>query len=333
MKDVLLLLSLLWGIIPSTSLMASDKIFIKNEGLYPEGISYDSREKLFYVSSVARGEIWRVNQNGESELFIKNNGYPSTIGLRVDADHNRLIVCISDPGVGQNSKANSTGKLAGVAIYDLTSKEEIAYYNLAKLDNGHRHFANDVTTDNKGNIYVTDSYSPIIYKIDAYGKAGVLTHYQKWEVAEGKFGLNGIIYHPDGFLIASHYDSGKLFKIDANSPANIKEVVLKNSSQKWKISGLDGLLLRNKKTLLAVNVDPSGRENGNVVYRLSSNDSWNSFQIDAVMPTGNTYPTTLTNADDGLFVLHSYLLELFTGNKSPVKTFKIEKISFTSLGN
>ncbi|MFV2058953.1 MAG: hypothetical protein ACC707_21040 [Thiohalomonadales bacterium] len=331
MKNGLFLLSFLVASILSTSLLAGDKILIKNESLYPEGISYDVHNKLFYVSSVARGEIWRVNQAGESELFIKNDLFPSTIGLQVDAKRNRLIVGIADPGVGGNSTAKTVGKLAGVAIYDLTSKEKLAYYNLAPLGSHSRHFANDIAIDEKGNIYVTDSFSPVIYKIDEYGRAGIFVSYPKWDVAEGKFGLNGIVYHPDGMLIVSHYDSGKLYKIDVKNPTNIKEIVPNEFSQKWKITGLDGLLLRNDKTLIAVNVDPSGRENGNAVYRLLSNDGWGSFEISGVMPTSNTYPTTLTIADDSLFVLHSNLLELFTGNKVPVKTFEIEKVSFSTL--
>ncbi len=331
MKNVLLLLSLMVGSTLSTSPFASDKILIKNESLYPEGISYDANSKLFYVSSVARGEIWRVKQNGESELFIKNNSFPSTLGLQVDARRNRLIVCIADPGAGINSKANTIGKLAGIAIYDLTSKKELAHHNLTSLDDYSRNLANDITTDEIGNIYVTDSFAPVIYKIDVHGKADVFANYPKLDVTEGKFGLNGIVYHPDGFLMVSHYDSGKLYKIDINNPTNIKELVFNKFSEKWKITGLDGLLLLNNKTLIAVNVDPSGRENGNVVYRLLSNDGWESFGISGVMPTSNTYPTTLTNIGDSLFVLHSNLLELFTGNKSPIKTFEIEKISFSTL--
>jgi len=333
MKNVLLLLGLLATSTLSTTSFASDNIVIENEGLYPEGISYDLDRKDFYVSSVARGEVWRVNHKGQIDLFAKNNEFPSTIGIQVDADRNRLIVCVADPGVGENSEAKSIGRLAGVAIYDLTSKKELAYYNLVPPNSNGHHFANDIATDSEGNIYITDSFSPIIYKIDYQGKVNIFSSHTRWQVSEGEFGLNGIVFHPNGFLIASHYASGKLYKIDISDPEDIKEIVLNGPSKEWLISGLDGLLLSSNKSLIAVNVDPSGREKGNVVYRLISNDDWNSFEISAVMPTGNSYPTTLTNTQNGLFVLHSNLLELFSGNKSPKKTFDIERVSFTSLEN
>ncbi len=333
MKKRYLLLSLAIGISLSMSLYASENIVINHAGLYPEGISFDAQEKIFYVSSVAKGEIWKVNQKGETALFAKNKKFPSVIGLLVDEKRNRLIACIADPGVGINSTASSKGRLAGVVIYDLSSKRELAYYNLSAVGGNKHHFANDVAIDDDGNIYVTDSFSPVIYKIDPIGKIEIFAQYAKWNVAAGKFGLNGIVYHPDGFLIVAHYDSGKLYKIELNNPLSIKEVVPSNPSKKWKISGFDGLLLLDNKTLIAVNVDPSGRENGNAVYRLLSNDNWDSFKLNAVMPTRNTYPTTLTKNNDGIFVLHSKLLELFMNKQPASKTFEIEKVLFSVLEN
>jgi len=330
-KTSCLFLSLATSLILSTSLFASDNIIINNAGLYPEGISFDSQEEIFYVSSVAKGEVWKVNQKGESELFVRNKKFPSVIGLRVDEDRNRLIICVADPGVGVNSTASSKGRLAGVGIYDIKSGKELSYIILPASGSVGRHFANDVTYDKQGNIYVTDSFSPIIYKIGDDGEVEVFASDPKWNAAEGKFGLNGIVYHPDGFLIVSHYDNGKLYKVDISKPSMVREIALNNPTDKWKISGLDGLLLLNNTILTAVNVDPSGRKNANVVYRLSSNDSWNSFDINGVMPTSNTYPTTLTKNRDSVFVLHSKLLELFTGKEPPSKTFEIEKVIFSTL--
>ena len=306
-------------------------VVIHNEGLYPEGVSYDEQEDFFYISSVARGEVWRVNQKGESELFFRNDDFASTVGIQVDKKGNRLLVCVADPGVGENSKDKSRGKLAGLAIYDLKSKRQLAYYDLPPSTSQSSHFANDVTTDEKGNIYVSDSFSPVIYKIDIQGKVTTFANSRLWDVPSGKFGLNGIVYHSGGYLIVSHYDSGKLYKVDTSHPQNINEIDLIQQNDKWRITGLDGLLLLNNETLVAVNNDPSGSLYGNAVYRLSSNDNWSSASVDAAMPTSNTYPTTLTSTGKDVYVLHAKLLELFTGNKFPEKTFEIEKVLFSNL--
>ena len=331
MKKLYLVTCLLTALSLSAPVLSGSKILINNEGLYPEGISYDAQGKRFYVSSVARGEVWKVNQAGEAELFAKDDAFASTIGLKVDEKHNRLLVCVSDPGVGQSSKEATRGKLAGLAVYDLTSKEKIAYYDLAPVDDNKGHFANDVTVDDEGNIYVTDSFSPAIYKIDSTGSIRTLVTNPKWEVAQGKFGLNGIVYHPDRFLIVAHYATGKLYKVDLDNPNEFEEIHMAQTSIKWKATGLDGLLLLDNATLVAVNNDSSGRENGNFVMRLTSKDGWNNASVDRVMATSNTFPTTLTKIDTDIFVMHAKLATLFTGKEAPEKTFAIEQVLFSDV--
>lgn len=329
MKNLYFAACLISSLLLTAPAFSENKILINNEGLYPEGVSYATQGNRFFVSSVARGEIWEVNKKGESELFAKNDHFPSTIGLEVDEKRNRLLVCVSDPGVGKSSKDATRGKLAGLAVYDLTSKKEIAYYDLVPANDNKGHFANDVTVDDEGSIYVTDSFSPVIYKIDPTGITSILVSNPEWEVAQGKFGLNGIVYHPDGFLIVAHYATGKLYKINLDNPGYFTEIQVVQTSKKWKSSGLDGLLLLNNATLVAVNNDSSGRENGNFVWRLTSNDGWNNARMNSVMATNDTFPTTLTTVDDQVFVIHAKLATLFKGDETPEKTFEIEQVQFS----
>ncbi len=327
MKKSHIILSFVLGVSLSLPLAAKQGITINNDSLYPEGVSYDAQNNLFYVSSVSRGEVWRINSSGKGELFVKNNKFASTIGLQVDNKRNRLLVCIADPGVGKNSNEKSKGKTAGLAIYDLTSKKQLAYYDLSTSSTEGGFFANDVTIDKHGNSYITDSFSPNIYKVSISGKVSIFAKDPRWSVKKGKFGLNGIVFHPDGFLIVSHYDSGKLFKVDINESTNVEEIKISQNGI-WKVTGLDGLLLTKSDMLIAVNNDPTGRKNGNVVYKFQANKNWNKLDIVGAMPTSNTYPTTLTSNKNDIFVLHSKLLELFTGNKKPKKSFEIEKVYF-----
>ncbi|CAH8382855.1 unnamed protein product [Eruca vesicaria subsp. sativa] len=59
----------------------------------------------------------------------------------------------------------------------------------------------------KGNAYVTDAKGNKILKIDVNGE--IVSTIESPLVA-----LNGIVYHPDGFLIVIHTFSGLLYKID-----------------------------------------------------------------------------------------------------------------------
>jgi hypothetical protein len=77
------------------------------------------------------------------------------VGLLADDAHNTLWVTNSDPGAGDRSDAATQGRLAGVAAYDEITGIRRAYYDLGSLSPG-SHFANDVTIDDGGNVYVTE---------------------------------------------------------------------------------------------------------------------------------------------------------------------------------
>lgn len=328
MKNTTRLLNLATGFVLSSAVIASDVIVIENEGLYPEGISYDEQENLFYVSSVGRGEIWRVDQQGKAELFVGHSDFASTIGLQVDSKNHRLLVCVADPGLSEQSQSENVGKIAGLAVFDLPSGKQLAYHDLGAVAGAGGHFANDVTVDGQGNIYVTDSFSPVIYRIADNGSIDVIAQYPQLQVSPGQFGLNGIVHHSDGFLIVAHHASGKLYRIDIDNPVRATEISRSGTSEEWQITGLDGLLLVDNTTLAAVNNDSTGRHHGNVVYQLVSDDGWLSYRVAAAMPTTNTFPTTLTRVGGDLFVLHSQLPVLFSGKSSPAKAFDIEKVLF-----
>ena len=324
MKKIFLRTSIVCILAFSSILFASKNIIVKNNNLYPEGISYNAKDKNFIVSSVGKGEIWSVAINGDKTLFAKDKRIISAIGLLVDAKNNRLLVCVGDPGVGNKSSDKTRGKLAALAVFDLSTKKEIAYYDLASLDKEHGHLANDVTIDNKGNIYVTDSFSPSIYKIDTHGKATIWVNANEWRVKPGQFGLNGIVCHPSGFIIVAHYQTKSLYKIDINHPKNIQTIKIANNI----LNAIDGMLLLNSTTLLVVSNNISGAKEGNGVYKLTSTDNFKTLNLTADMKTDTTFPTTLTRIDDNVYLMHSQLLELFSGNKHPVENFEIQKVSF-----
>ena len=89
------------------------------------------------------------------------------------------------------------GKLAAVATYDATTGAPRAYYDLSSLDPG-AHLANDLVLDARGNAYVTDSFAPVIYRIDTKGHASIFARDARFKTGEG-FNLNGIAMHRGGY--------------------------------------------------------------------------------------------------------------------------------------
>jgi hypothetical protein len=241
--------------------------------------------------------------------------------MEIDAEKNRLIVCNTDLGFSIKSSNSTIAQLAKVEVYDLTTKNKIKTYNLSKLYQG-GHFVNDLTLDKNGNIYVTDSFSPVIYKITSNGESSIFAQDDRFAIEQGQFGLNGIVAKDD-YLIVAKSQGAKLFKIALGNGEDIQEIQIDKN-----LNSIDGLLFNNKNELLVVSNNFIGEDFDEAVYKLTSSDKWitasviNTFKIE-----GNVYPTTLTNVDNSVYVNYSYLPKLITQQPN-VEVFKIEKVVF-----
>lgn len=323
----ILLLIIIFSSFSTTNLFSQlpDKILIKNPGLYPEGLAYDSKTESFYTTSVAQGKIIKVKKNGTVTVFADDKDLISTIGLKIDSKRNRLIVCNSDPGASIKSNDATKGKLASVVFYNLKTGKREKYIDLAKIAPKGGHMANDITIDNSGNLYITDSFSPIIYKVTSKGKASIFINDERLATPVGAFGLNGLVYHPDGFLIVAIYDGGKLFKIPLNNPSHLTKIELGNKP----FPTIDGVLLLDNNTIALAcnNLTTANFVSG--VYKVSTNNNWLSAHTTGVFKTGKTFPTTLTKAVNDVFVVYAKLQMLFGGNNPMAQEFEIMKVKFS----
>lgn len=300
-----------------------DQISIAEESLYPEGIAFDSEENVFYVSSVAKGKISKVSLDGSIETFADSPDLVSTLGLEIDQANNRLLVCVTDPGFNQSRSDSTTlAQLAAIAIYDLTTGNRIDFI---QLTTGAPHLANDLILDNAGNIYVSDSFSPTIYKVDGNGNVSVLITNDVFLPQPMSFGLNGLTYHNDDFLIVSKYDEGKLFKIPLSNPENFNEISISNGS----VPAIDGILLTDDNTMAVAsnNLGPAPHEN--TVYQLKTTDNWSTASIEQSIETGSSsFPTTFTKVNDELYIQYARLQALVAGNNPAATDFPIVKVNF-----
>ena len=289
-------------------------------GLYPEGTQYDDANGRFLVSSQTAGRIGQVKDDGSYAQFADDPQLVSTIGLNLDVPRNRLLVAVSDPGYNAaRTSAATLRKLAAVAIFNAAGVKT-SFVNLGILRPAYAaHFANDLAVDNVGNVYVTDSYAPIIYKIDTQGVASVLLENSALAAPAGTFGLNGIVYHPDGYLLVAKSDEGALIKVPLSSPASFSKV----TATGLNLSGDDGLQLLDNTTLLAA-CNAQGQ-----VYRLTSADGFGSVTRTGSFATGAVYPTTLArrNGTDS-YVLYSYLNALQAMQVPAVAQFSVTKVTF-----
>jgi sugar lactone lactonase YvrE len=272
------------------------KITVPQRGLSPEGIQYDTANQRFIVSSRTQGRIGTVRDDSTYTQLADDTRLVSTIGLNLDATRQRLLAAVSDAGANTTrTSATTLRKLAALAIFNPSSGALLRYVDLGALRPTQAHFANDIAVDAVGNIYITDSLSPIIYKVDTNGTPTVFLGNAQLSGGTG-FGLNGIVYHPDGYLLVAKSNDGTLFKVPLANPTGFTPVASTQS-----LVGADGLLLLNSTTLLVV----AGSQS--TVFRMATSDGWATTRPSGSFATGAVSPTTITSRNGNeAFVLYPY---------------------------
>jgi DNA-binding beta-propeller fold protein YncE len=188
MKNIIRL-SMIIAMATHTVMAQSKKIEFEAPLVYPEGVAFNAKTNTYYVSSLTTGTIGTVDANGKYTVFHQDSTLKSSFGMKIDPKRNRLWVCTADPNYSKFKHPSTFKKASKIIALDLASGKRLATIDLEPLYKGN-HFANDLTLDDKGNVYVTDSFSPVIYKIDLKDKATVFAESDLFTTKD--IGLNGI---------------------------------------------------------------------------------------------------------------------------------------------
>src|SRR6476660_8697782 len=124
--------------------------------VFPEGIAYDERTQLVFVSSTTDGTVFQGSASDEtltSFLPPGADGRTTAIGLEVD-NNGHLFVAGGGTGF--------------VWVYDALSGDLIAALQTGSSPT----FINDIAVDKDGVAYITDSMSPVIYRAVPNGSGG-----------------------------------------------------------------------------------------------------------------------------------------------------------------
>jgi sugar lactone lactonase YvrE len=281
------------------------EILIHDAGLHPEGVEWDGVRGRFLVSSATRGSVTAVHDDGSLHPFAEADGVTSSLGLHIDAARDRLLVAGADFTAIGDPQLRGEAKLA---IHDLGTGRRRHLVDLAALRPHGRHLANDVSVDPAGNAYVTDSLSPVIYRVTPDGDASVFVEDERLAV-EG-VGLNGIEYLPSGHLLVSLAGARTLYRIPLDAPGRLAEVRL---SEPVAADGL--LLLPDGAVVTPAPFHPA-------VLELRSDDGWASARVTRRHATTAEATTTTAALRDGaVYALNARFAEM--GGPRPVATFEI----------
>lgn len=263
---------------------------------FPEGIAYDAQKGVLYTGSATNGTIYAINAaDGTVRKFSEGgaSGRRAALGLKVDPQ-GRLWV--AGGAEGTVSVLSPDGMVLKVLEMP---KSPLPYLN-------------DLTVAPDGNVYVTDSRRPVLYRVDRNMNLTAWLDLTRTPIRYGPgINLNGITATPDGrFLLAIQLNTGDLWRIDLRTKA-VQKVMggLQNG---------DGLLL-DGHTLYV------GRNRNGVISKVALSADYSSGSLVSEEPlAGLRYPTTLALIGGDLVVAQSQLDRLQSG-LSPEVPFRLTR--------
>ena len=281
-----------------------DQYVIPGTTVFPEGIAYEQRTQTVFVSSTTNGTVFRGDAGDETLtqfLAPGGDGRTTAIGLEVDDDGHLFV---------------AGGGTGFVFVYDASSGALIA-----KLSGGSSPtFINDIAVDASGVAYITDSMSPVIYRVAPNGAGGYTI--ERWLplagtpiVYQAGFNLNGIVVSPNNrYLYTVQSNTGKLFRIEIAT----KEIVqlktggtlFPNGDGLW-MHGSSLYVLQNQQELITELHVQQNRAEARVVSQTTDP----SFM----------YPTSLVGARGRLLVVNSQFDNRAPG-RTPVLPFTVSVV-------
>ena len=301
------MLAVLIGLVPAASVGAASRpssYTLPGNAVFPEGVAYQPTTGNFFISSTTDGSVLRGNvMEPTAAPFIAGGGIQfSAIGVKVD-DGGSLIV--------------AGGVTGEVRVYDAATGSPIRTFTT-----GAGGFLNDIAVAKNGDLFVTDSFRPVLWRIpSAEIQPGAPAAAEVWldltgkiPYVAGQFNVNGIVATENGKrLVVSQSFTSELFRIDVATKA-VTKVDLGGEAVAGDGLALVGRILYAGEPFLhqIAKVSLSGDLSAGTVLSRTTDPSFLT-------------PTTLAVAAGRLLVVNSQFERLFAG-LPPILPFTISSI-------
>ena len=165
------------------------KVSLSEKDLHPEGVIYLDKHKLWLASSIRLKKIVAFDNKGICSDWFIDTPY-SVFSLRTDASQRYLWVTCSAMPEMKNFTEAVDGRNEILKI-DIKTRRLVKRY----IADG-KHVFGDIAIAKNGDVYISDSVEPIIYKIqkDKAPHEKIVV----WKDLKGKaFNLQGLTFNPD----------------------------------------------------------------------------------------------------------------------------------------
>lgn len=274
----------------NTPIITSDTAFvIQDRQLHAEGIAYDSKTNAFFLGSIHKRKIIKVDADRTMKDFSPNSiqGMASIFGLKVD-NNKRLLWACSSPVPETNSYNPSMRST--LFKFNIDNHTLLETYEPDSTIKGA--IFGDLILSPTGSVFVSDSKNNIIFKLNEASKR-LETYFTSPEFRN----IQGLTFSDDGqFLYVADYLEGIfVLPIETKILTKLRELPLTS------MKGIDGLLFY-KNSLIAI-------QNGVFplrVVRYQLNEQGTAIQdahpIDSHHPAFNE-PTLGTIVGDKLYYI------------------------------
>ncbi len=255
-------------------------------GNNPEGVAWDSRSESFFVGTVATGTIYRATLHDTTlrPFITPSPAAPADAAVGMKVSGGKLYV--------------AGGPTGSIYVYEIRTGAL-----LARFETGAGGFLNDLVVTRKGDVYVTDSFRPILWHLTpAMVTAGTGTPQSipvgpEIAYTAGQFNLNGIVARRGGreLIVVSSFGKS-LFRISFHGDTPAARTITKIDAPEL---GGDGLLI-DRGRLLVVTGNPARV----TVLKLSRDDL--RARVDEVLTdTSLRGPSTIARAKDRYLVVNA----------------------------
>ena len=265
----------------------------------PESLGYDAQTERFFVSS-GNGRIATVTHDGVYETFADAPTEVTDAGLLgngifVDRPRNRVLQ------VWSAFQGNTDQAYLG--IYDLDDGSQTALIDVPAEspfpeDTG-RHFLNVVEVDDAGNAYITDSFSPVVYRVDADNNVSpFIVEPEIFGTDEGVVGAAALDILDDRLFIGVPGSSSLFIKDLTDETSELEQVDITGTI----MPAIDGIEFVDDSRL-ALMLGQSDK-----IGFLETTDDWETATVSdfSFNAPATSFPTEGTTIDGDLHVVYSF---------------------------